>query len=76
WVEINPKWRTRTAGVATRLEKEGEGDWASVASTGPNGILNILICLRWWRDALSGDEAEIGRWKEALEDVVWALERI
>ncbi|KAJ7768419.1 hypothetical protein B0H16DRAFT_1453125 [Mycena metata] len=56
--------------------KEGEGDWASVASTGPNGMLNILICLRWWCDALGGDEGEMGGWKEALEDVVWALERI
>ncbi|KAJ7021070.1 hypothetical protein C8F04DRAFT_973231, partial [Mycena alexandri] len=76
WVDINPKWRARTAGVAIRLEKKGDGDWGSVASTGPNGMLNVLICLRWWFDALRGDEGGMGGWKEALEDVVWALERI
>ncbi|KAJ7025062.1 hypothetical protein C8F04DRAFT_1269669 [Mycena alexandri] len=78
WVEINPKWRTRTdgVGVPTRLRKEGEGDWDSVASTGPNGMLNILMCLRWWYDALKGDEGGMAGWKEAVEDVNWALERI
>ncbi|KAJ7029316.1 hypothetical protein C8F04DRAFT_907643, partial [Mycena alexandri] len=75
WVEINPAWRARTGGVVMkRLAKEGEGDWGSVASTGPNGMLNILICLRWWYDALGGNEGGKAGWKEALEDVVWALE--
>ncbi|KAJ7015982.1 hypothetical protein C8F04DRAFT_983761 [Mycena alexandri] len=76
WVEINPKWRTRTGGVVTRLGKEGEGDWSLMASTGPNGMLNILVCLRWWYDALKGDEGGMSEWKEAVEDVNWALERI
>ncbi|KAJ7016741.1 hypothetical protein C8F04DRAFT_980718 [Mycena alexandri] len=74
WVEINPAWRIRT--VANRLEKGGEGDWDSVASTGPNGMLNVLICLRWWYDALAGDDTAMAGWKEALEDVEWALEHI
>ncbi|KAJ7043433.1 hypothetical protein C8F04DRAFT_1250861 [Mycena alexandri] len=76
WVEINPVWRPRTSVGVKRLAKEGDGDWGSVASTGPNGMLNILICLRWWYDALGGDEGGRTEWKEALEDVVWALERI
>ncbi|KAJ7024987.1 hypothetical protein C8F04DRAFT_968329, partial [Mycena alexandri] len=76
WEEINPAWRARMGNVAKRLAKEGEGDWDSVASTGPNGLLNILICLRWWYDALCGDEGGMAEWKEALEDVEWALERI
>ncbi|KAJ7038842.1 hypothetical protein C8F04DRAFT_881302, partial [Mycena alexandri] len=73
WVEINPAWRARTGTMVKRLAKEGNGDWDSVASTGPNGILNILICLRWWYDALNGDQGGMSRWKEALEDVEWAM---
>ncbi|KAJ7026235.1 hypothetical protein C8F04DRAFT_1268411 [Mycena alexandri] len=76
WVEINPSWRKRTGDVVQRLSKEGDGDWASVASSGPNGMLNILICLRWWYDAVVGDEGGMAGWKEAIEDVEWALERI
>ncbi|KAJ7727256.1 hypothetical protein B0H16DRAFT_1331652 [Mycena metata] len=76
WVEINPTWRARTGSVKTRLVKEGEGDWGSVASSGPNGMLNILICLKWWYDALAGDEGGMEGWKEAVEDVEWALSRI
>ncbi|KAJ7026650.1 hypothetical protein C8F04DRAFT_966196 [Mycena alexandri] len=48
WVEINPQWRVRMGTTVKRLAKEGEGDWDLLASTGPNGMLNVLICLRWW----------------------------
>ncbi|KAJ7642655.1 hypothetical protein DFH06DRAFT_1334041 [Mycena polygramma] len=52
------------------LKKEGEGDWGSAAHTGPNGMLNVLVCLHWWRDVLRG---EFGDWEEALADVEWVL---
>ncbi|KAJ6514840.1 hypothetical protein C8R47DRAFT_961572 [Mycena vitilis] len=71
WVAINPPWRQTNEGK--RLKTEGEGDWGSAAQTGPNGLLNVLICLRWWRDASRSDLSE---WREALEDVVWALKEI
>ncbi|KAJ7029086.1 hypothetical protein C8F04DRAFT_923292, partial [Mycena alexandri] len=70
WESINPEWRVRKEG---RLLREGEGSWDSVAQTGPNGMLNVLICLRWWYDALKGDEGAMDDWKEALADVEWAL---
>ncbi|KAJ7734671.1 hypothetical protein B0H16DRAFT_1327429, partial [Mycena metata] len=73
WESINPEWRVRKG---NRLLREGEGSWDSVAQTGPNGMLNVLICLRWWYDALKGDEAAMGDWKEALSDVEWALKGI
>ncbi|KAJ7041710.1 hypothetical protein C8F04DRAFT_909540, partial [Mycena alexandri] len=75
WVEINPKWRVRTGTTLDRLAKEGDGAWDSVVSTGPNGMLNVLICLRWWYDALGGDEGGRAGWNEALEDVNWVLQR-
>ncbi|KAJ7481673.1 hypothetical protein FB451DRAFT_977322, partial [Mycena latifolia] len=72
WVAMNPGWRARIDG-GKRLEKGGEGEWGSVAQTGPNGLLNVLICLRWWRDELrQGDAAT--EWAEAVDDVRWVLE--
>ncbi|KAJ7017202.1 hypothetical protein C8F04DRAFT_979767 [Mycena alexandri] len=73
WGSINPEWQVRKG---NRLLREGEGSWDPVAQTGPNGMLNVLICLRWWYDALKGDEGAIGEWKEALSDVEWALKGI
>ncbi|KAJ7015760.1 hypothetical protein C8F04DRAFT_985006, partial [Mycena alexandri] len=73
WVSINPAWRER---VGDRLAKAGEGDWKSVAQTGPNGMLNVLICLRWWYDTLKNDASEIVKWKEAVDDVEWAMKGI
>ncbi|KAJ7604790.1 hypothetical protein DFH06DRAFT_1020621, partial [Mycena polygramma] len=71
WVALNPPWRQTNDG--RRLKQEGQGEWGAAAQTGPNGFLNVLICLRWWRDELR-DEVE--EWKEALEDVAWALTEI
>ncbi|KAJ7623834.1 hypothetical protein DFH06DRAFT_1008703, partial [Mycena polygramma] len=71
WVAINPSWRQLEGG--RHLKKEGEGDWGSAAHTGPNGMLNVLVCLRWWRDVLRG---EFGDWEEALADVEWVLNEV
>ncbi|KAJ7017787.1 hypothetical protein C8F04DRAFT_1199905 [Mycena alexandri] len=41
----------------------------------PNGMLNAIICLRWWKDAIdSGDEEEEEEWDEAVHEVVWVIE--
>ncbi|KAJ7023341.1 hypothetical protein C8F04DRAFT_1193592 [Mycena alexandri] len=58
------------------LAKAGEGDWKLVAQTGPNGMLNVLICLRWWYDGLKNDAPEIVKWREAVDDVQWAMKSI
>ncbi|KAJ6453228.1 hypothetical protein C8R47DRAFT_997832, partial [Mycena vitilis] len=71
WVAINPPWRQLEGG--NRLKKEGDGDWSSLAQTGPNGMLNVLICLCWWRDILRSDFED---WEEALADVNWVLKAI
>ncbi|KAK7008529.1 hypothetical protein R3P38DRAFT_2475336, partial [Favolaschia claudopus] len=73
WVAINPQWRTRSAN-GRRLERAGEGDWSALRSqTGPNGLLNALICLRWWKDA---ERIPCGDWDEAVEDMLWVLQRL
>ncbi|KAJ7243680.1 hypothetical protein C8J57DRAFT_1083550 [Mycena rebaudengoi] len=70
WVDINPDWRVRTQG-GKRLEREGEGSWSKLAIGGPNRLLNILICLWWWRNVVP--EVQIAEWLEAVEDVHWAV---
>ncbi|KAJ7164816.1 hypothetical protein C8R43DRAFT_878563 [Mycena crocata] len=72
WVSINPGWRARK-GTPERLERTGEGDWSCLSGeTGPNGLLNVLVCLRWWRDLLRGDLDAAG-WDDAVSDVLWVL---
>ncbi|KAJ6487582.1 hypothetical protein C8R45DRAFT_827512 [Mycena sanguinolenta] len=66
WVSINPDWRARVGG-GQRMAQERDGGWEGLASqTGPNGLLNAMICLRWWRDEL---KEECTEWKEAVTDV-------
>lgn len=49
------------------------GSWTFMDVPGQNGFLNILICLKWWRERMDKESAE---WKEVLEDVVWALHQM
>ncbi|KAK7020040.1 hypothetical protein R3P38DRAFT_3198597 [Favolaschia claudopus] len=78
WMKLNPSWREK-AYDGRRLLKAGEGEWELLTSqTGPNGLLNALICLRWWRDVLAGtaDGREIKEWAEAVNEVDWVLNEI
>ncbi|KAJ7678295.1 hypothetical protein DFH06DRAFT_954970, partial [Mycena polygramma] len=68
WHDINPAWRKKS----DPMEKK-DGPWASMDMPGPNGFLNVLICLNWWRERLS---EESGDWKDAVEDVVWVLKKM
>ncbi|KAJ7236772.1 hypothetical protein C8J57DRAFT_964787, partial [Mycena rebaudengoi] len=72
WASINPKWCRRTD--AGRLERTGEGAWDVLDLGGPNGFLNVLICLWWWRDVLGSDE-QVKEWTVAVADVQWVCEK-
>ncbi|KAJ6622034.1 hypothetical protein B0H10DRAFT_1651923, partial [Mycena sp. CBHHK59/15] len=64
WRDINPKWREVNGG----LVKEGEGSWATLDVPGQNGFLNVIVCLKWWREELNGPSKD---WEEAVADVTW-----
>ncbi|KAJ7448163.1 hypothetical protein FB451DRAFT_1053973, partial [Mycena latifolia] len=71
YVVMNPEWRL--ASNMGRLDKlEDQEDWGALGNTGPNGMLNMLICLRWWCDAL--EEGDALAYQAALEEVYWGLE--
>ncbi|KAJ7030998.1 hypothetical protein C8F04DRAFT_960955 [Mycena alexandri] len=79
WVLMNPNWRERSSFAPRthpRLEQTAGGEeWGAVDYSGPNRILNVLICLRWWKDAMGPNDDE-EYWVEAVEDVIWALGQI
>ncbi|KAJ6451813.1 hypothetical protein C8R47DRAFT_916658, partial [Mycena vitilis] len=66
WVDINPSWR----GKRRPMNRFEGSSWSCMDYPGQNGFLNILMCLKWWRDAM---ETESRDWKDAIEDVTWAL---
>ncbi|KAJ7898152.1 hypothetical protein B0H14DRAFT_2265486, partial [Mycena olivaceomarginata] len=65
WLDINPAWR----GTSRPLLRN-EGSWASMNLFGQNGFLNVLMVLKWWRDAMPKASPD---WEEAISDVTWAL---
>jgi hypothetical protein len=68
WQEINPLWRKGITPMP-RID----GCWSSMDLPGPNGFLNVLVCLKWWRERLQ-EESE--GWKEAVGDVKWVLTKM
>ncbi|KAJ7767597.1 hypothetical protein B0H14DRAFT_2402747 [Mycena olivaceomarginata] len=68
WRDINPPWRK----AITPMPRT-DGDWVLLDLPGPNGFLNVLVCLKWWRERL---EQESPVWREGVEDVLWVLERM
>ncbi|KAJ7818595.1 hypothetical protein B0H14DRAFT_2373081, partial [Mycena olivaceomarginata] len=46
WQEINPAWRK----VSIPMSRSVVGSWECLDLPGPNGFLNVLICLKWWRE--------------------------
>ena len=38
---------------------------------GVNGLLNVLMCLKWWAKAVNSEPGE--RWKAGVADVTWVL---
>jgi hypothetical protein len=68
WIDINPAWRQTTLPMSRNVN----GPWTSLDCLGPNGFLNVLMCLKWWFDK----DGETNRWKEGVEDVKWVLRKM
>ncbi|KAJ7728989.1 hypothetical protein B0H14DRAFT_2409818 [Mycena olivaceomarginata] len=69
WKAINPEWRLRDG----ELIQEGNGSWTVLRCPGQNGLLNVVVCLKWWYCAM---ETPSDAWKSAVLDVKWVLEKI
>ncbi|KAJ6503626.1 hypothetical protein C8R45DRAFT_782409, partial [Mycena sanguinolenta] len=66
WIDINPSWRTKKQ----LMERKDEMSWNCIDYNGQNGFLNVLMCLKWWRDAMGMPSPD---WEEAVHDVMWVL---
>lgn len=51
WKAINPGWRLKDGA----LLQEGAGSWDVLRNPGQNGLLNVVVCLKWWHDKLETD---------------------
>ncbi|KAJ7798669.1 hypothetical protein B0H14DRAFT_2388631, partial [Mycena olivaceomarginata] len=47
--------------------------WGALDLPGPNRFLNVLVCLKGWREQVA---TETNEWKEAVEDVTWVLRQM
>ncbi|KAJ7485483.1 hypothetical protein FB451DRAFT_1027618, partial [Mycena latifolia] len=69
WKDINPAWHKSE----TPMGQDKDGPWAVMEYYSQNGFLNVLMALKWWRDALP---AESKGWDAAVTDVMWVLGRM
>ncbi|KAJ7896242.1 hypothetical protein B0H14DRAFT_2171210, partial [Mycena olivaceomarginata] len=69
WQEINLTWRK----ASLPMLRLGDGPWGALDLPSPNRFLNVLVCLKWWRERVA---TETNEWKEAVEDVTWVLRQM
>ncbi|KAJ7801747.1 hypothetical protein B0H14DRAFT_2309729, partial [Mycena olivaceomarginata] len=65
WLDINPVWRGKERPLSWETE-----EWDCLDLYGLNGFLNVLIALKWWRDAMDEASPDLD---EAIADVTWVL---
>jgi hypothetical protein len=71
WRALNPEWR---GGDGGEMRREDGREWDVLKVPGVNGLLSVLMCLRWWKGELAG--ADDKGWKEAVADVTWVLQQL
>lgn len=76
WRGAQPSWRKPEDDDMVRVVR---GPWEKLDRPGQNGMLSVLICLKWWKveiDAMQGRKktAELKRWSEGVADAHWVLQ--
>ncbi|KAJ7876167.1 hypothetical protein B0H14DRAFT_2342916, partial [Mycena olivaceomarginata] len=66
WLDINPIWHTQER----PMKREGGSSWLTLDYHGQNGFLNVLMCLKWWHNAIKEVTPD---WEDAVDDVSWVL---
>lgn len=70
WIDINPAWR---GDMRPLSRTAADMSWASMDYKGQNGFLNVLMVLKWWRDAIDIPSPD---WEEAVAEVTWVLQQM
>jgi hypothetical protein len=68
---MQPKWCQVDDDGCPR--KIGVGDLSKLKVSGMNGLLNAIMALAWWRNAVLTDSDV--EWLEAVREVQWVLTR-
>lgn len=55
------------------LSRDGLHDLSKVVLCGPNGFLNVVKSLSWWRQAIELDP-DMKDWNNAIDDVLWVVQ--
>ncbi|KAL1739184.1 hypothetical protein HDZ31DRAFT_49794, partial [Schizophyllum fasciatum] len=79
WRALNPEWRHGSTG--TFALDRGQGDWSQLYYTGKNGLVSLVVCLKWWWEMLDYEEVEEEdgdreEWHNAVKDVSWAFQQV
>lgn len=73
WDDLNPAWRVRD--LDGGLLQTGQGDWGSLHVHGPNGLLLVVACLRFWY-FVGGSNVKDSEWLKLKNDVLWVLNKL
>ncbi|KAJ3797289.1 hypothetical protein F5050DRAFT_1579320, partial [Lentinula boryana] len=77
WNTLQPSWRLDNPHL---MPGQGSGssfgmEWGTLDTSGKNGWLSVIVCLKWWGIGLGDDrESALGdEWRGAVEDVLFML---
>ena len=76
WCQLQPEWR-KFPGLDWPLCRDTPDDetWIEVRKGGGNGIVGVIVCLYWWREA-ARSSMEHSEYESVLEDVAWVLSQL
>lgn len=76
WTSIQPPWRSFKRGTVSR---EVQGDWGVLYAPRINGLLNIVILVYWWAQALKDngpEDSSYADYKSFADDVAWVFSHL
>ena len=76
WGSLQPSWRTFQRG---RVSRKVQGDWKVLHAPRINGLLNVVILVYWWAQALEEQKLEDGvraDYEFFADDVAWVFSHL
>ncbi|KAK0429659.1 hypothetical protein EV421DRAFT_1722942 [Armillaria borealis] len=79
WKALQLDWRG-VSGVDGCLHTDhqiGDGEWEHLWHPGANGLMTVIICLKWWGELITKHygmgSLRMRSWETAVEDVLWVM---
>lgn len=72
---LNPSWRSKNEVGRWVTTTSDDGTWEDFQKPGLNGLLGILVCLKWWTEAEETLGIEVSdSWVEGVTDLISVLQ--